>query len=98
METSTSAGGCDLPEVNVEAVGEHQRLARGQVRRDLALVQIALDMIGHQNHHGVGGLGGVRRTISTFSPAASALAPLLLPACRPTITLTPLSRRFSAWA
>ncbi len=37
-------------------------------------------------------------TLSTFSPAAVALAALLLPGCRPTVTFTPLSRRFSACA
>ena len=35
---------------------------------------------------------------STSSPSASALAALPLPSRRPTTTLTPLSRRFSAWA
>ena len=36
----------DLPEMNVEAVREHQRLAGGQVRRDVARVKIALHVIG----------------------------------------------------
>ncbi len=49
----------DLPEVNIEAVGEHQGLAGGEVRRDVARVQVALHVIRNQDHHHVGGLGGV---------------------------------------
>ena len=51
----------DLPEVNVEAVREHQRLAGGQMRRDVALIQVALHVIGNQHHHDVGCLGGIGR-------------------------------------
>ena len=46
----------DLPEVNIEAVGEHQGLAGGEVRRDVARVEVALHVIGNQDHHHVGGL------------------------------------------
>ncbi len=46
-------------EVDVEAVGEHERLARGHVGRDFVVVEIGLDMIGDQDHDHVGGLGGV---------------------------------------
>ena len=49
----------NLPEVNIEAVGEHQSLTLGHVRRDFARVQIALDMIRDQDHHHIGGLRGV---------------------------------------
>ena len=93
-----SAGGLNLAEVNIEAVGEHQRFARGHVRRDFGAIQIALNMVGHQDHAGVGRFGGLGDAYSTLRPAASALATLLLPAGRPTMTLTPLSRRLSACA
>ena len=46
-------------EVDVEAVGEHQRLALFQVGRDFVLVEIGLDVIGDQDHDDVGGFGGV---------------------------------------
>ena len=51
----------DLLEVDVEAVGEHQGLAGGHVGRDLVLVEISLNVVGHQDHDYVRGLGGVRR-------------------------------------
>ena len=78
METSTFGGRLDLAEVDVEAVGEHQRLAGGQVRRDVLVVEVALDMIGDQDHDHVGGFGGFGG-VRTFRPAASALARDLLP-------------------
>ena len=37
-------------------------------------------------------------TVRTSKPAASASGRLLEPSARPTITYTPESRRFSAWA
>ena len=37
-------------------------------------------------------------TVLTSKPAASASARLLDPSARPITTVTPLSRRFSAWA
>jgi hypothetical protein len=39
-------------------VGEHQRFAFGEVRGDVGFVEIALDVIGYQDHHHVGGFGG----------------------------------------
>ena len=45
--------------MDVEAVREHERLAGRHVRRDLLVVQVALDMIGDQDHHHLGGFGGV---------------------------------------
>ena len=60
METSTPAGALNLAEVNVEPVREHQSFARRQMRaRFRVCIEIALDMIRDQNHHHVGGLGGV---------------------------------------
>ncbi len=58
IDTSTSGGRVDLAEMNVESVREHQRLAGGQVRLDVAVVEIALDVIGDQDHDHVGGFGG----------------------------------------
>jgi hypothetical protein len=48
----------DLSEVNIEAVREHERLAFGHVRRDFLGVQVALDVIGDQNHYEVSRFGG----------------------------------------
>jgi hypothetical protein len=39
METSTFGGRLDLAEVDVEAVREHERLAGGQMRRDVLVVK-----------------------------------------------------------
>ena len=46
----------DPPEVDVEAVGEHQQLAGAQVRRDLRVVDGLLGRVGDQDHDHVGGL------------------------------------------
>src|SRR5450759_1512010 len=54
-------GGSDLAEVDVEAVGEHECLARGHVGGDLAVVEIGLDVIRDEDHdhiRGFRGLGG----------------------------------------
>ncbi len=45
-------------EVDVEAVCEHERLARQHVGRDLFVIQVGLNVIGDQDHDDVGGLGG----------------------------------------
>src|SRR5207247_891124 len=50
----------DEPEVDIEAVREHQRLARGEIRLDVFLIKLALDMIRDQHHDDLGGLGGIR--------------------------------------
>src|ERR1035438_4280020 len=47
--------------MNVEAVREHQRLARREVRRDVLVIQIALNVVGYQDHYDVGGLCGLGR-------------------------------------
>ena len=52
-------GRFDEAEVDVEAVGEHQGFAFGEVRRDVGGVEIALDVIGYEHHHHVGGFGGL---------------------------------------
>ena len=41
--------GVDLPEVDVEAVGEEQRRARLEIRRDLALVDALLHVVGEED-------------------------------------------------
>ena len=50
----------DPPEVDVEAVGEHQQLAGAQVRRDLLVVDGLLGRVGDQDHDHVGRLDRVR--------------------------------------
>src|SRR5579862_3688823 len=48
----------DEAEMDVEAVGEHQGFALGQVGRNVGGIEVALDVIGYEDHHHVGGLGG----------------------------------------
>ena len=50
-------GGLDAAEVDVEAVGESQRLSGGQVRLNALLVQGGLLLVVDENHDDVGGLG-----------------------------------------
>ena len=51
----------DQPEMDVEAVGEHQVVAGRQTRLDVALVDLRLQVIRHQHHDRVGpGRGGGR--------------------------------------
>ena len=71
-------GRLDLAEVDVESVGEHQRFAGGQMRGDVLVIQVALDMIGDQDHDHIGGFGGFGSVEATLRPAASALARDLL--------------------
>ena len=53
------AGRVDPPEVDVEAVGEHQQVAGAQVRRDLRVVDRLLGGVRDEDHDHVGGLDGV---------------------------------------
>ncbi len=46
----------DLPEVDVEAVGEHQHRPVLEVGGDVVLVDDGLRLVGDQHHHGVGAL------------------------------------------
>ena len=41
-------------------MGEHQGVARIEIRLDLALVEIRLDMVRQQDHDDLGSFGGVR--------------------------------------
>ena len=43
----------DPTEANIKAVGEHQHLARREVRRNRFAVEAGLDMIRHQHHDDV---------------------------------------------
>ena len=52
-------GGHDLLEVDVEAVGKHQHVARLQVGSDVPLVHVGLDLVVDQDHHDVAPLGGL---------------------------------------
>ena len=51
--------GNDGLEVNVEAVGEEEQLAGGEIGPDLFGIQLGRGLIGDQNHHHVGPLGGL---------------------------------------
>src|SRR5580658_800848 len=51
-------GGLDEAEMDVEAVGEHERLAGREVRGDIRRIEIGLDVVGDEDHHRVGGFGG----------------------------------------
>ena len=46
-------------EVDVEAVGEGQRLALGHIGSHLLVVDISTQLVGHQHHDNVAGLGGL---------------------------------------
>ena len=86
-------GRLDLSEMNVEAVGEHQRLALGHMGRDFGLIQSRPGYDpgpGSSTHRPA---LAASATFITFSPAASALATLLLAAGSPTTTSTPVSRK-----
>ena len=54
-------GRSDRAEMDIKAVGEHERLARGHMRGDLIVVEVGLYMIGDEDHDHVGRLGGVGR-------------------------------------
>ena len=69
-------------EVNAEAVREHQRFTCRQIRRDVGLINIGLQMIRHQDHDRVRGLrrfgrrqysqagrGGLRAALARFRQA-----------------------------
>ena len=59
MVTSTVGRRHDLAEVDVEAVGEHERRAVLEVGRDVVLVHDGLRLVGDQHHDDVGLLGGL---------------------------------------
>ena len=59
MEDVYAVGGLDGVVVNVETVGEHQRLPRQQVRRDGLPVHLGLQVVWDQHHHDVGIAGDV---------------------------------------
>ena len=53
--------GDDLAEVDVEAVGEHEHLARGKMGPYGLLVDLGLDLVRHQDHDDVGLGAGLLR-------------------------------------
>ena len=85
----------DLAEVDVEAVREHERLAGGHVRRDVVVVEVALDVIGDQDHDHVGGLGGVGGGQDLEAGGFGLRASSCCRGYRPTTTSTPESRRLA---
>ncbi len=52
-------GRIDPPEMDVEAMGEHEQVAGVEVRRDLLVVDRLLGGVGDEEHDHVGGLDGV---------------------------------------
>ena len=72
------AGRVDPPEMDVEAVGEHQQVAGSQVRRDLLVVDRLLGGVGDEDHDHVGGLdrighvGHAQARVGGESPALGA--------------------------
>ncbi len=70
-------GGRDhLVEVDVEAVGEHQHLALAQAALDLALEDVALALVGQEDHDDVRHLGGLGHG-GHAEPVAFRLGPAL---------------------
>ena len=92
-----TVGRLDLPESDVEAVREEDRVAPVEMGGDVLLVDVALLGVGQQHHDEVG-LG--RRLVDRHDPEtrASALAFDDEPSRSPTRTSTPESFRFRAWA
>ena len=88
----------DPPEVDVEPVGEHQQLARPEVRRDLRVVDRLLAGVRDEDHDHVAPRWTASATSATRRPASSASGRLFDPGASPTMTSTPDSWRFSAWA
>ena len=50
----------DQVEVDVEAVGEHQRRALLHVLGEVVVIDVALQFVGREHHHHVGPFGGFR--------------------------------------
>ena len=48
----------DQVEMDVEAMGEHQRGALLHVGRQLVAVDVGLQFVGRQHHHDIGPFGG----------------------------------------
>ena len=97
MPTSTPGGGVDLPEVDREAVGEHQEVALGDPVADLALPDLGLLLVGEQDHHDVAAAGGVG-DVQDLEAGGLGLGAARESGRRPTTTSTPESLRLSAWA
>ncbi len=77
-----AGGRVDLAEVDVEAVGEHQRLARPQVSGDRLVVDAALHLVRHDDHDRVGlgrGVGDAQHPQPLGLGLRAARAPLVQP-------------------
>ena len=68
-----ASGRKDGAEADVEAVGEHQSLAGGQVRLDLSLVDLGCGLVGREVHDDVGPLADVGDGVDDETGFASAL-------------------------
>jgi hypothetical protein len=61
MPTSMPAAGNDGLEVDIEAVREHQQLARRQVRLNIRGINLGLNLVGREDHDHIGPLRRFRR-------------------------------------
>ena len=97
MITSTSFGGDDRAEVDVEAVREEHRRAGPERGEDRAVPELDLDVVGHEDADDVGADDGVGRALRLPAVRLGA-RPALGPGRMPMTTSQPDSFRFSAWA
>src|SRR5271165_4265396 len=52
-------GRLDLAEVDIETMRKHEGLALGQVRGNFVAIEVALNVVRHQDHAGIGGYYGL---------------------------------------
>ena len=90
-------GRLDLAVVDREAVAEEQQVAGGDAVGDLLAVDLAVLLVGQQDHHDVAARRGLG-DVGTSRPGLLALATDSESGRRPTTTSTPESLRLSAWA
>jgi hypothetical protein len=89
----------DQAEMDVEAMGEGKGRALLHIGMQVVGVDRGLMLVGREDHDDVGPGGGFGLFGSTLKPAPSAFLAVAEPGRRAIATsLTPLSRRFWAWA
>ena len=91
-------GRLDLAVVDREAVAEQQQVAGGDPVADLALPDLAVQLVGHEHLHEVAAAGGLGDRQHLEAAVARLLRPSRESSRRPTTTFTPESFRFRAWA
>ena len=88
----------DQVEMDVEAVGEQQRRALLHVGVQMLAVDVGLQLVGREHHHDVGPFGGLGDLHHLELLALGLLAPAEPLRSATATSLTPQSRRLSAWA